>query len=242
MLIRAYCFRMGEGYDCQAVAHKMNAPVSIAFADDHPMLLMGIVTLFENDPDYRVTGKAGCANSALDLVLEHKPDVIVMDLSMPGDIFRTISEMSAVVPHTRIVIFTAFSSIDSALKALDAGATGFVLKGSPCDELFDAVAAVMAGQMYITRQYAAQVMNGLREKNRRDSLREAVRLSVREKQIVGQLLQARTNREIAEELHISEKTVKHYMTGLMTKLKARNRVEVVIAARQHSESSSELSV
>lgn len=199
------------------------------------MLLRGIVTLFEGDPGYRVVGKAECANTALDLVLQSEPDVIVMDLSMPGDIFRTIAEMAASAPRTRIVIFTAFSSIDAALKALDAGATGFVLKGSPCEELFDAVAAVLGGQMYITRQYAAQVMNGLREKSRRESLSEAVRLSVREKQIVGQLLQARTNREIADELRISEKTVKHYMTGLMAKLKARNRVEVVIAARQNAE-------
>ncbi|MCY1558581.1 Bacterial regulatory protein, luxR family [compost metagenome] len=79
-------------------------------------------------------------------------------------------------------------------------------------------------------------MNGLRERGRRENLQNSVRLSVREKQIVGQLLQARTNREIADELHISEKTVKHYMTGLMFKLKARNRVEVVIAARQNADS------
>lgn len=209
--------------------------VSIAFADDHPMLLKGIVTLFEGDPAYTVVGSGVCANSAFEIVKAHGPDIIVMDLSMPGDIFRVIERMAAEFPQTRIVIFTAFSSIESALKALDAGATGFVLKGSPCEELFEAVCAVLDGQMYITRQYASQVMSGLREKNRRDHLREAVRLSIREKQIVGQLLQARTNREIADELHISEKTVKHYMTGLMVKLKARNRVEVVIAARQNSE-------
>jgi len=74
-------------------------------------------------------------------------------------------------------------------------------------------------------------MNGLRDRARRQALDEAVRLNVREKQIVGHLMQARTNREIAAALHISEKTVKHYMTGLMLKLKARNRVEVVIASR-----------
>ena len=94
---------------------------------------------------------------------------------------------------------------------------------------------VLAGQMFVTRQYASQVMNGLRDRARRQALDEAIKLNVREKQIIGHLMQARTNREIAAELHISEKTVKHYMTGLMLKLKARNRDEVVIAARQNQD-------
>ena len=213
----------------------MADPITIAFADDHPMLLRGIMNLFEDDPAYHVVGKAECANTAMDLVRQHVPDVIIMDLSMPGDIFETISEMAEQYPQTRIVIFTAYSSIDAALKALDAGAVGFVLKDSDCEELFDAVAAVSAGDLYITKQYAVQVMNGLRDRGRRDSSKESVRLSPREKQIVGFLLQARTNREIAEKLAISERTVKSYMSALMAKLKARNRVEVAVAARQYAE-------
>lgn len=191
--------------------------------------------LFDDDPGYRVVGKAECANTAIDLVREHIPDVMIMDLSMPGDIFSTISEMADQFPQTRIVIFTAYSSIDAALKALDAGAVGFVLKDSDCEELFDAVAAVSTGQIYITKQYAVQVMNGLRERGRRGGPAVAVRLSPREKQVVGLLSQARTNREIAEELHLSERTVKSYMSALMAKLKARNRVEVAVAARQLEE-------
>jgi DNA-binding NarL/FixJ family response regulator len=142
----------------------------------------------------------------------------------------------ATAPQTKVVVFTAYCSIDSALKALDAGATGFVLKGSPSSELFEAIDMVMSGQMFVTREYASQVMNGLRDRARKQALNEAIKLNVREQQIVGHLMQARTNREIAAELRISEKTVKHYMTGLMAKLKARNRVEVVIAARQNQDS------
>lgn len=212
----------------------MASPLTIAFADDHPMLLRGIMNLFEEDPAYRVVGKAECANTAMELVRRQPPDVIIMDLSMPGEIFATISEMAQQFPQTKIVVFTAYSSIDAALKALDAGAVGFVLKDSDCEELFDAVAAVSTGEMYITKQYAVQVMNGLRERSRRDSSVEA-RLSPREKQIVGFVMQARTNREIAELLAISERTVKGYMSVLMTKLKARNRVEVAIAGRQQEE-------
>jgi len=102
-----------------------------------------------------------------------------------------------------------------------------------CNELFEAVASVLRGEMFITRQYASQVLIGLRNKTQREA--EAVRLSVREKQIVDQLLQARTNREIADSLSISEKTVKRYMTALMLKMNARNRVEVAIHAQRGSE-------
>lgn len=215
----------------------MAGPLTIAFADDHPLLLRGIMNLFEDDPAYSVIGKADCANTALDLVRNHVPDVIVMDLSMPGDIFQTISEMAAQFP-TRIVIFTAYSSIDAALKALEAGAVGFVLKDSDSEELFDAVSAVSAGEMYITKQFALQVMNGLRERSKRDSSKGKVKLSPRELQIARLLAQARTNREIADALEISEQTVKSYMSALMAKLKARNRVEVAMAAHKYVEAES----
>ena len=213
----------------------MRQVVTVAIADDHPVLLAGMASLFANNDKYKVVGQAVCADSSMELVQTLAPDVIIMDLSMPGDVFRTIAQIVATAPDTKVVVFTAYCSIESALKALDAGATGFALKGSPSSELLEAIDIVMAGQMFVTRQYASQVMNGLRERAKRQALDEAVKLNVREKQIVGHLMRARTNREIAQELHISEKTVKHDMTGLMLKLKARNRVEVVIASRLSEE-------
>lgn len=213
----------------------MNKLIKVAIADDHPVLLAGMLSLFAESNDHQVVGQAMNADSSLELVVSVAPDVIIMDLSMPGDVFRTIAQIVATAPSTKVVVFTAYCSIDSALKALDAGATGFALKGSPSSELLEAIDVVMSGQMFVTRQYASQVMNGLRERSQRQSLAEAIKLNIREKQIVGQLMQARTNREIAVELKISEKTVKHYMTGLMLKLKARNRVEVVIASRLNEE-------
>lgn len=201
-----------------------------------------MASLFRNSSEYRLVGQAVCADTSLKLVAEQAPDVLIMDLSMPGNVFRAVSEIATTMPKTKVIVFTAFCSVESALKALDAGAMGFVLKASACSELFEAIAVVRSGQLFVTRQYASQVMSGLRDRTRRQALAEALKLSVREKQIVGHLLQARTNREIATELHISEKTVKHYMTSLMLKLKARNRVEVVIAARQSEDAGREMQV
>ena len=214
----------------------MTEGVRIGFADDHPMLLRGIVSLFRDDELYSIVGTAVSADTAVDLVRNHRPDVMVLDLSMPGEVFASITQMTLLSPETRVVIFTAYSSIDAALKALEAGAIGFVLKDSESDELFDAVTAAMAGDMYVTKQYAVQVMTGLRDLHRRNGKLERVHLSPRERQIVALLAQARTNREIADALQISERTVKSYMSDLMSKLQARNRVEVAVVAQRILES------
>lgn len=210
----------------------MSDAIRIAFVDDHPVLLKGMAAVFACEEGLEIVAEGESADAALEVVARHKPDVLITDLSMPGNVFGAITEISRTYPQTHVVVFTAFSSVDSVLKALDAGATGFVLKGGRIEEVIEAVSAVMRGELYITKQYAGQVLGGLRSREARERLNNAIRLSVREKQIVGHLMHARTNREIASELLLSENTVKYYMTGLMAKLNARNRMEVVLAAQK----------
>jgi DNA-binding NarL/FixJ family response regulator len=133
------------------------------------------------------------------------------------------------------VAFTASTGIDSAIRALDVGATGYVLKGSDNIELIHAISSVRAGETYITPCFANRVIVGLRDASLRRRAAEAVILSIRERQIVHLLMSGKTNKEIARAIKISEKTVKGYMTALMQKLQVRNRVEVVIAAQKFSE-------
>jgi DNA-binding NarL/FixJ family response regulator len=125
--------------------------------------------------------------------------------------------------------------VDSAIRALDAGASGYVLKGSSAHELIQAIESVCRGETYITQSFASQVIAGLRNAGLRRAAAEAVRFSIREDQIVRLLLRGLTNKAIAISLKISEKTVKNYMTILMQKLNARNRLEVVIAAQKMNE-------
>lgn len=206
--------------------------VRLAFVDDHPVVLEGIVYLFRRDPAFDVVASGNSAMQAMSIAEESRPDVLFLDLSMPGNVFEAISKIAQQCPWTKTIVYTAFSSVDSALRALDAGAVGFVLKGSTLPELYEAIHAVLRDELFITKEYASQVLGGLRNRARREELAKAIKLSVREKQIIGHLMHARTNREIAESLLISEKTVKHYMTSLMSKLKARNRVELVIEAQR----------
>jgi two-component system, NarL family, nitrate/nitrite response regulator NarL len=146
-------------------------------------------------------------------------------------IFKSIR----VSPNTKVVAFTAASGVEAAIRALDAGANGYVRKGSSAQELIQAVEAVRHGETYITQSFANQVIAGLRNAPLRKVAAAAVRFSIREYQIVRLLLRGKTNRDIAIALRISEKTVKNYMTILMQKLNARNRLEVVIAAQAFSE-------
>ena len=206
---------------------------TIAFVDDHPILLEGLKGLFADVPSYSVIATGSSANEAWQIVETYEPDVLFMDLSMPGDVFATIAKIAKGPARTRVVVYTAFSGVDSAMRALDAGATGFVLKNSPVDEIFEAVESVMREELFITGQYASQVMSGLRNREQREAFNRKVKLNVREQQIVEYLRQARTNREIAVSMSISEKTVKHYMTVLMQKLHARNRVEVVVQSQSN---------
>lgn len=206
--------------------------IRIAFVDDHPILLKGIVSLFADDERYQVCGTAMSADGAVKLVEHEHPDILLLDLSMPGDVFDAIHKIVACAPKTKIVIFTAYANVELGLKSLDAGAHGFVLKGRPADELFHAMDSVMSGELYVSPNFAMTLISGFRNRSRKGEGNEPVRLSAREIQIVDCLFAAMSNKEIARELHLTEKTVKHYMTNLMNKLKVKSRLEVVLAAQE----------
>lgn len=206
--------------------------IRIGFVDDHPMLLMGMAALFAANPAFEIVGTQTSAGGAIELADAQHPDVMTMDLSMPGDVIAAIPAVIEKSPATRIIIFTAFGDVDLALRALDAGAHGFVLKGRPSDELFEAVATVQHGALYISPDFSPKLLAGFRQRTLRERERSNTKLSPREQQLVECLFEAMSNKEIARALNLTEKTVKHYMTNLMNKLKVKSRLEVVLAARR----------
>jgi len=211
--------------------------VRIAFVDDHPTLLRGIAGIFAENDGFEIVGTGATADAAIELAAERSPDVLVVDLSMPGDVFAAIAAILKCSPATRIVIFTAFADVDLALKAIDAGAHAFVLKGRPFEDLFDAIAAVRAGELFVSPDFAPKLMAGFRNRTQREKDRKKAKLSARELQIVECLFEGMPNKEIARKLELSEKTVKHYMTNLMNKLRVKSRLEVVLAAKRLSDGS-----
>jgi two-component system nitrate/nitrite response regulator NarL len=203
---------------------------SIAIVDDHPVVVEGIKSALLTESWLRVLATGRDADDAVRIAAELSPDVMLIDVSMPGDVFNAIARITQ-TSQTKVVVFTAFSSLESALRSMESGALGFVLKGADFDELIHAIQAVLRSEPYIAQPFASQILISLRTKLRPDT-EDKVLLSSREKQIVDQLLHAKTNREIAANLSISEKTVKRCLTMLMKKLHARNRVELAVNAQR----------
>lgn len=209
--------------------------VSVALIDDHPLMIDAVFSLLSRIDSFDIVATGTTAKDVLEIGTLVRPDIIVVDLGMPGDVYSAIATVTSLSTATKFIAFTASTGVDSAIRALDSGASGYVLKGSSSDELIEAIASVESGETYITRTFATQVIAALRDTSLRRKAAEAVNLSIREQQIVRLLLKGKTNKEIAQAINISEKTVKHYMTILMQKLQVRNRLEVVIAAQKLEE-------
>ena len=207
-------------------------PISVAFVDDHPVLLSGLMGLFAATVGFDVVAKGATAADAIQIASEFLPDILVMDLNMPGNAFQAITQITSKQGSTKVVAFTASPGIEHAVMALEAGASGYILKGGTIEELVAGLRAVHEGETYLPQGFATKVIVALRNNSIRKMAAQAIRLSVREDQIVRLLLKGHTNKQIAKVLSISDKTVKHYMTILMQKLNARNRLEVVIQAQK----------
>jgi two-component system, NarL family, nitrate/nitrite response regulator NarL len=205
--------------------------IDVAFVDDHPVLLEGICSVFSRRERFNVVARGDCADDARAIAAQFQPDLVFVDLNMGGDVFAAIQEISSSAKRTKVVVYSAYTGTELVLQALDSGASGFVSKHSISDELFGAVDAVLRGETFVSPSCASKVLSGLRNRSTHARTGQAAQLSQREREVVHELLNARSNKEIARKMSISEKTVKHYMTNLMSKLQARNRVEVALAAR-----------
>lgn len=208
--------------------------ISLAFLDDHPILLAGLCQVFGASEHMSVIATGKSADDVMDIAVSMRPNVIVVDLNMPGNVLTAIAKATAMNLPSRFLAFTASESVDTAISALEAGALGYLLKGASLDELCEAIRRTHKGETYIAPAFASRVVTALRRAQDQNVPR--VRFSRREEEVLRLLLRGGTNKEIAEALKIIEKTVKHYMTILIQKLNVRNRVEVVLAARALTES------
>ncbi|HSI47915.1 MAG TPA: response regulator transcription factor [Ideonella sp.] len=199
------------------------AAIRLLAVDDHPLMRQGIASLIMSQPDMRLVAEAADGDEALQQYRSHRPDVVLMDVQMPGrDGIEAIEAIVADDPGARIVVLTTYEGDVQALRALKAGARGYLLKNMVRKELLDAIREVHAGKRHIPTAVAA--MMGLH------SYGEA--LSPRELQVLRQLKQGGTNRQIADALCLSEDTVKTHMKSILSKLGATDRTQAVVIALQ----------
>lgn len=217
----------------------MSATIRIAVVDDHPLLRDGVVnTLKAAGMD--VVGVGGCAADAARLAAEHGPDVMLLDISMPGGGIETARALGRSHPGIMTIMLTVSEREDDVIAAMEAGARAYVLKGISGPDLLATIRAVRQGETYITPQIAARVLAKMRRNGNggtcaRSRPVETTELTAREEQIINEVAQGLTNKEIAVKFSLSEKTVKHYMTSVLQKLQVRNRVEAVIVHQRQSQ-------
>jgi DNA-binding NarL/FixJ family response regulator len=201
--------------------------IRIAVVDDHPIVRQGLVSALDDENDFDVVGSAGDAGEALALVRRYQPDVMLLDLELPDrNGVLAIPDLLEAGRDLKVLVFTAYDTDERVLRAIQAGAKGYLLKGATINELALAIRAVAAGESALAPRVAAKLVSAMR------SPRDGGQLTARERQVLNLISQGLASKQIALSLGISERTVKFHTTSLLRKLDADNRAQAVAVAAQ----------
>ena len=205
-------------------------PTRIVIADDHEMVRAALKGLLEGQADFTVVGEAADGAQALECARRVAPDVVLLDLAMPARSGTDVIADIAAIDGVRVLVLTASIERPGIVDVLKRGARGVVLKESGPAHLFKAIRAVVAGELWVGRDVFADVVAYLRAAAPAPDPRERFRLTPRELEIVRQIVEGGTNRDIAGALRISEDTVKHHLRNVFDKLGVSNRLELGLFA------------
>jgi DNA-binding NarL/FixJ family response regulator len=199
--------------------------IRILVANDHPVVRDGLVAMLGTQADFEVVGQAATGLEAVRQVAALRPDVVLLDLEMPEmDGVEVIKQLGRDTPDARVIVFTAFDTDDRIVGAVQAGAQGYLLKGAPREEVFQAVRVVRSGGSLLEPVVASKLL--------RQVSQDFQPLTPRELEVLGLVAQGLQNKEIAARLVITERTVKFYVSSILAKLGAGNRTEAVAIAAQ----------
>ena len=202
----------------------MTGSIKVLIADDHPVVRAGLEGMLAKQPDFEIIGEAENGSEAVKLVERLSPDVVLMDLRMPGmDGVAATERISANHSETRVLVLTTYDSDADILRAVEAGATGFLLKDSPREELHEAVRAAASGRTLLAPAVAQRLMGHLRKPARQA-------LSIREVEVLELVRSGLSNKEIARSLHLSVATVKTHLIHIYGKLGVDDRTSAVNVA------------
>ncbi len=209
--------------------------ITVAVVDDHPLYRSGVVRTLLDDGRFDVVGEGADAQTAIDLAERLKPDVILLDISMPGSGVEAARAIARAVPGVNIAVLTASETDADIMGALEAGAKGYILKGVGAEELLAVAASVAAGDSYVSPGLAARLLIGMKAKGAAGAASSASPLdglTAREDEILRLVAEGLSNKEVGRKLSLQEKTVKHYMTIVLQKLQVRNRTEAAVLAKE----------
>jgi two-component system, NarL family, response regulator LiaR len=200
-------------------------PIRILIADDHSVVRQGLRMFLNLDPDLEIVGEAPDGEQALKMAHELNPDVVLMDLLMPVmDGLEATAAIRREVPDTEVIALTSVLEDSSVVGAIRAGAIGYLLKDTEADELIRAIKAAAAGQVQLSPKAASRLLNEVRTPDSPETLTE------RENEVLRLLAQGASNKEIAQTLHIGEKTVKTHVSSILGKLNVSSRTQAALYA------------
>ncbi|MFC0477639.1 response regulator [Robertmurraya sp. GLU-23] len=205
--------------------------IRVVFVDDHEMVRIGVSSYLSAQPDIEVVGEADNGKAAIPMVLELRPDIVLMDLVMKEmDGIEATRQIIAEWPEAKIIIVTSFLDDEKVYPALEAGATSYMLKTSKASEIANAVRATYHGQSVLEPEVTGKMMMKMRQKN---DVAPHEELTSREMEILLLMAEGKSNQEIADDLFIALKTVKTHVSNVLSKLQVQDRTQAVIYAFKH---------
>lgn len=208
----------------------MSERIQMVIVDDHPLLREGVAYTLRAEPDIDVVGEGETADDAIRLAHELLPDILLLDITMPGGGLNAVETIALTCPVTKIVMLTVSEEEDDVLAALKAGAKAYILKGVAARELVSILRAVYAGEVWVTPKLAASLLTDMTKGAAKPGgMDEPLSgLTEREQEILTLVADGLSNKEIGQHLYLTEKTIKHYMTNILQKLHVRNRLEAAM--------------
>lgn len=207
----------------------------LVIVDDHEVVRLGLKALLEHHPQFEVIGEAGTSREALELVGHLKPDIVLMDIRLPGASgIEACQEITKNFPETRVVMLTSYAEDEMLFSAIRAGASGYVLKQIGGDDLIRALEAVSRGEALLDPAVTQRVFQEVRRAVKDEEASAFANLSQQEKHVLSLVSEGKTNREIAKALFLGEGTVRNYVSSILSKLGVSNRAEAAAYAVEHN--------
>ena len=217
------------------MAEAKRPPLRVMLVDDHEVVRGGIRSMLASEDDIVVTGEAGTVRDAVDEAARTKPDVVVMDVRLAdGSGIEATREIRANHPETKVLMLTSFADDEALFASIMAGAAGYVLKQVRSGELVRAIRSVGAGQSLLDPSVTASVLDRLRKGKHLMKDERLARLSPQEERILTLIADGRTNKEVGDELQLAEKTVKNYVSSILSKLEVARRAEAAAYLARHT--------
>lgn len=207
----------------------------IVLVDDHEVVRLGIKALLERHPHFEVVGEASTAKEAIETVERLLPDVVLMDIRLPGASgIEATEEITNSFPEIKVIMLTSYAEDDMLFSAIRAGASGYVLKQIGAEDLIKAIDAVGRGEALLDPAVTQRVFQEVRRAVKEEEASAFANLSTQEKHVLLLVSEGRTNREIAKSLFLGEGTVRNYVSSILSKLGVSNRAEAAAYAVEHS--------